>query len=234
MSFHPPCCHILAYKNPCPTLCKTYKPHSQFSENVAGNRVTPINASGRNRNHCVPMEIAATFFASPTPSSAFCIVTDSASNATVMPVRRSGNVAFATASGLVKKKERSVVGKTTATKPTPNIIAAVSLATSQGQRAASSTSPLPSARPESAPAAKPMPMHGSTNVNIRLISTFTAAVSAVPSLPTIQYIAVMPVAKSRLVTDVGAAWPNRIFKSETVGLARAKPIVAARLKPMRR
>ena len=118
--------------------------------------------------------------------------------------------------------------------PTPNIIAAVSLATSQGHCAASSTSPRPRARPDSAPAARPMPIHGKTSVSIRFISTFTAAVSAVPRRPTIQYIAVMPVANNRLVTDVGAAWPSRVFKSATLGLSRAKPMRFAREKPMRR
>mmetsp|Transcript_1929 Transcript_1929/g.7382 ORF Transcript_1929/g.7382 Transcript_1929/m.7382 type:complete len:340 (-) Transcript_1929:587-1606(-) len=178
------------------------------------------------------MEMAATFLASPTPNSAFCITTDTASKATVTPVNRNGSVAFEMASWLVKKNPSSVCGINTATKPTPNIIAAVSLETSHGHCAASSTSPLPKARPESAPAARPMPMQGNTRVNIRLIKTFTAAVSAVPSLPTIQYMHVMPVAKSRFVILVGAAWLNRVFKSSPLGFALANPISFALVNPI--
>mmetsp|Transcript_2657 Transcript_2657/g.6331 ORF Transcript_2657/g.6331 Transcript_2657/m.6331 type:complete len:231 (-) Transcript_2657:798-1490(-) len=180
------------------------------------------------------METAATRRESPTPNSAFCIVTLSASPATVMPVKRSGITAMLMASWLVRKHPRSFSGNATAMRPTPNIIAAVSLATSHGHCVASATSPRPSARPDSAPAASPIPMHGSTRVSMRLMSTFTAATSNVPRCPTIQYSAVMPVANSRLVMDVGTACFARVRRSSRVGAADANPIDLASVNPMRR
>ena len=96
VELHPTWCHSRAKSTPCNTRCATYSPHKKFKPQPI--LVTPRYAVGKNKSHWVPMEMAATRCASPTPNSAFCIVTDSASPATVMPVNRSGNTAFDIAS----------------------------------------------------------------------------------------------------------------------------------------
>ena len=56
------------------------------------------------------MEMAYFLRVPDSSKRGFCIVTDSASNATVTPVKRSGNVAFATASRFVKKHPQQSLG----------------------------------------------------------------------------------------------------------------------------
>ena len=57
MLFHLPACHSRVYKMDCSTRCATYNPHSQFMLNHGWHRVTPRNAAGKNKSHCVAMEM---------------------------------------------------------------------------------------------------------------------------------------------------------------------------------